>query len=508
VHRSRAFRVRGGCLRASTRGEKSVNSNDPSPQRERFAMSQHPVHVTFPGRLVMLGFGSIGQGVLPLILRHVGISTDRITIVTADDRGCREAAEYGIKFIEQPLTRENYAQVLRPLLGTGDFLLNLSVDVSSVALIKLCHEIGALYLDTCIEPWPGGYTDPNVSPALRTNYALREEALAVRQTHKNGPTAVLTHGANPGLVSHFVKQALLNIAADTGVNVSTPSSREEWASLAQQLGIKVIHIAERDTQVANVPKRPGEFVNTWSVDGFVGEGSQPSELGWGTHEKWMPENARLHDFGCKCAAYLMQPGASTRVRTWTPKAGTFHGFLITHGESISISDYLTIRKGDEVVYRPTVHYAYHPCDDAVLSVHELAGRNWRMQEKQRILNEEIIDGIDELGVLLAGHKRNAYWYGSQLSIDEARKLVPYNTATSLQVCVAVLSGLIWAIENPDRGITEPDEMDFRRNLEICMPYLGPVVGEYTQWTPLYDRGWLFPEPIDPSDPWQFRNVLV
>ena len=116
--------------------------------------------------------------------------------------------------------------------------------------------------------------------------------------------------------------------------------------------------------------------------------------------------------------------------------------------------------------------------------------------------------MDELGVLVAGHSRNAYWYGSQLSIDEARALAPYNNATSLQVTVAVLSGMVWAIENPQRGIVEPDEMDYKRNLEICAPYLGTVVGEYTDWNPLYDRARLFPEDIDPTDPWQFKNVRV
>jgi homospermidine synthase len=144
----------------------------------------------------------------------------------------------------------------------------------------------------------------------------------------------------------------------------------------------------------------------------------------------------------------------------------------------------------------------------VLSLHEFAGRNWRLQERKRILSSEIIDGIDELGVLLAGHGRNAYWYGSQLSIHEARRLAPYNSATSLQVCVSVLSGMVWAIENPQRGVIEPDEMDFRRNLEICMPYLGPVVGAYTDWNPLFERNRLFLEDIDPSDPWQFKNVIV
>ncbi|HEY6923397.1 MAG TPA: saccharopine dehydrogenase NADP-binding domain-containing protein, partial [Steroidobacteraceae bacterium] len=175
-------------------------------------MSNHTVHVDFPGRILFIGFGSIGQGVLPLILRHIGIPPERVSIVTAEDRGNDEAAKYGVKFIKERLTRENYRRVLNPLLGRGDFLVNVSVEVSSVALVKLCWEKGAMYLDTCIEPWPGGYTDPTLPAAKRTNYALREEALALRPGNARAPTAVLTHGANPGLVSHFVKQALLNIA--------------------------------------------------------------------------------------------------------------------------------------------------------------------------------------------------------------------------------------------------------------------------------------------------------
>jgi homospermidine synthase len=471
-------------------------------------MSSHKVHVEFPGRILLVGFGSIGQGILPLILRHIGLPPERLTIVTADERGRAVAAEFGVKLICETLTRQSFRRVLNPLLGRGDFLLNVSVDVSSTALIKLCWEKGAMYLDTCIEPWPGGYTDPTVPAARRTNYALREEALALRPGNARAPTAVLTHGANPGLVSHLVKQALLNIATDTVAEAGNPQSRADWGDLARRLGVKVIHIAERDTQISRVPKEPNEFVNTWSVDGFVSEGSQPAELGWGTHERNFPRDGKRHDFGCMCAIYLMQPGASTRVRTWTPLAGHFHGFCITHGEAISISDYYTVRDGAQAVYRPTVHYAYHPCDAAVVSLHEFAGRNWQLQEKKRILMDDIDAGVDELGVLLAGHKNNAYWFGSQLAIGAARKLAPHNSATSLQVTVACLSGMIWAIENPNCGVTEPDEMDFRRNLEICMPYLGPVVGQYTDWTPLHERDRLFPEDIDKSDPWQFKNVRV
>jgi homospermidine synthase len=208
------------------------------------------------------------------------------------------------------------------------------------------------------------------------------------------------------------------------VAAGDPVSREEWAKLAQTLGIRTIHVAERDTQLADRPKELNEFVNTWSVDGFVSEGAQPAELGWGTHERTFPRDGKRHESGCGAAIYLMQPGAATRVRTWTPLARNFHGFLITHSEAISISDYYTVRNGNEVVYRPTCHYSYHPSDSAIASVHEFAGRNFVLQDRKRILRDEIISGRDELGVLLAGHKKGAYWYGSQLTIQEARALAP------------------------------------------------------------------------------------
>jgi homospermidine synthase len=465
-------------------------------------------HVAFSGRLIIVGFGSIGQGILPLLLRHIEMDPDRITILTAEPRGHDVAAEYGIRFIQTALTRDNYRTLLEPQLAGGDLLVNVSVDVSSVALIEFCQERGALYLDTCIEPWPGGYTDPGLPPAARSNYALRESALALRSRYPRGPTAVLTHGANPGLVSHFVKQALIDLARDYGLGDTMPTNRVDWARLAELLRVRVIHIAERDTQVSTIPKEPGEFVNTWSIDGFVSEGSQPAELGWGTHERHFPADGRSHDFGSGAAIYLLRPGAATRVRSWTPVEGPYHGFLITHGESISIADYLTVDEGGHVRSRPTCHYAYHPCDDAVLSLHEFAGKGWRLQDRKRLMMEEIDKGTDELGVLLMGPSKGVYWFGSRLTIAEARQVAPHNNATSLQVTAAVLAGIVWALEHPREGIVEPEEMDFERILEIARPYLGDVIGVYGDWTPLQGRESLFPEDLDREDPWQFKNIRV
>jgi homospermidine synthase len=471
-------------------------------------VSQTRKEHVFGGRLVMLGFGCIGQGALPLLLRHIAMRPEQVIVVKPHDSGLEAAREYGVQSLVTPLDADNVRQVLEPLLGTGDFLLNLSVDVSSAALIALARERGALYLDTCIEPWAGGYLDAALTPAQRTNYALRENALALRSAGRNGPTAVLTHGANPGLVSYFVKQALLDIAAATGTARRAPRTREGWARLAQSLGVRVIHIAERDTQVGARRKAPDEFVNTWSVEGFIDEGTQPAELGWGSHERHFPSDGARHAAGSQASIYLNRPGASMRVRTWTPLAGAQHAFLITHAESISIADHLTLGDPAHLRYRPTVHYAYHPCDDAVLSMHELAGRNWRKQAGSRVLKDEIVSGIDELGVLLMGHARGAYWYGSQLSIEQARDLCPHNSATSLQVAAPVMAGVVWAMKNPARDIVEPDDLPHDEMLRMCRPYLGDVVGVSSDWTPLAGRDWPFHETIDRDDPWQFMNFRV
>ena len=472
-----------------------------------------PLHARFEGPIVMIGFGSIGKGTLPLIERHIAFDRSKFVVIAPEDSDRRLLDERQIQFIHQAPDEGELSRDPHPAADRGAraaaWCVNLSVDTSSVALMELCKDLDAFYIDTVVEPWPGLYTDRNRSISERSNYALRESLLDLRRRRPGGITAVSCCGANPGMVSWMVKQALVDIAGELKLDFVEPQSREDWGRLMQRAGVKGIHIAERDTQRARDPKPKGKFVNTWSVEGFISEGMQPSELGWGTHEKTLPPGGARHDFGCDAAIYLKRPGAGTRVRSWTPTAQAQHGFLVTHNESISIADYFTVREGTKVVYRPTCHYAYHPCDDAVLSLHELAGAQWKPQQTWHILSEDdIVDGIDELGVLLYGHAKNAYWYGSQLSIEETRRLAPYQNATGLQVTSAVLAGIVWMLENPERGIVEADEMDFRRCLELQRPYLGPVVGRYTDWTPLDRRGELFPENLDTSDPWQFTNVLV
>ena len=471
-------------------------------------MSNYPVYGRINGPIVIIGFGSIGRGTLPLIERHFDYDADQLVVVEPDAGVHTFLSQRKIRHEQIAITRDNYRDVLRGLFPDGKgFCVNLSVDTSSLDIMKLCREIGVLYIDTVVEPWDGFYFETE-NNADRTNYALRQKVRDEKAANPGGTTAVSCCGANPGMVSWFVKEALLTLAQDTGKNTDTPQDREGWGKLMQSLGVKGVHIAERDTQARRIPRPRGTFVNTWSVEGFISEGFQPAELGWGTHETWFPENAHSYDTGCQAAIWLERPGAITRVHTWCPTPGPQFGFLVTHNEAVSISDYYTLGDPGAPDYRPTCHYAYHPSDDAVLSLHEMFGSGVTQTKHHIMEPDEISEGIDELGVLLYGHEKNALWYGSRLSNAEAIELAPYQNATGLQVSSAVLAGMVWALENPKAGIVETDEMDHARCLEVQRPYLGPVEAHYTDWTPLQNRWELFPEDIDESDPWLFRNVLA
>jgi len=381
---------------------------------------------TISKHLWIIGFGAIASGTIPLLFKVFNVTKEQITVISKfpDATGC--AKEFGLKFLEIELTRENYKELID--LQEGDFLLNLSVDVGCIDLMMWATDRNASYLDTATEPWDDvGYYEKSISTSQRSVYWLRHESLSVREYQNQigkFPTVITSHGANPGIVSHFMKMALLNVAKDTGhVLNKKPSTRQEWAELARDLGIKTIHIAERDTQVSHTPRKMGEIHSTWAVEGLISESIQPSELTWGTNEKEFPEDGHKHDFG-DIGIYLDNQSHNTRVRSWTPNTGPYQGYLITHNEAITMGDYLTIKneKG-EITYRPTCHFSYLPCDASVLGLQELCGKNYNHESFKRKLltHNDIIDGMDELGVLVAGHKKNAYWFGSQLTIHEAKK---------------------------------------------------------------------------------------
>ena len=474
----------------------------------------------------MLGCGSVAQCTIPLLIDDLGIAPSSIHVVDFVDNRHRIAGplSQGVTYETGRLTRENLDEFLSARCSDGDILLDLAWNIDCPTILQWCFDHNVRYLNTSVEVWDPYEDLASTHPLERTLYVRHQELRRLKQRWgRPGATAVLEHGANPGLVSHFVKRALTEMSArmlsdGTATGARAAEMESALASggfnrLAMLTGTKVVHISERDTQLAAEPKRVNEFVNTWSVDGLYEEGIAPAELGWGTHERTLPRNAWVHeDDGPRNQICIARPGMETWVRSWVP-AGEIRGMVVRHGEAYTMSDHLTVWEGGTAVYRPTVHYAYCPSDVAIMSVHELLMRNYEMQPEQRILNDEIIQGEDQLGVLLMGHDYGAWWTGSVLDIHEARSKVPHQSATTLQVAASVMAAVKWMIAEPMQGIKVPDELPHEFVLEAATPYLGTIWSDAVDWDPLRTRRDVFDQwsdsaaGIDRDDPWQFGNFL-
>jgi homospermidine synthase len=491
--------------------------------------------IPFSGRILQLGCGSVSQCLQPLLLRHFEMDFSKLTVMDFADlrHTIPDTLAAGARYVQDRVTRENMHTLLSQYLGPGDILIDLAWNIDCNDIVRWCHDHEVLYLNTSVELWDPYEDAGAIPPADRTLYVRHLRLRQLRDSWSQpGATAVVEHGANPGLVSHWTKVALLDlanamfqkhlhIAGDTRrAALERAVADEDFAQIAMCTGVKVIHISERDTQISDRPKEVDEFVNTWSVAGFHEEGVAPAEMGWGTHEKRLPALAHVHHFGPCNQICLAQMGLNTYVRSWVPLGGEIIGMVVRHGEAFTICDHLTVWESGETggeygrkpVYRPTVHYAYLPTDAALASLHELKMRGYELQSRQRIMNDEIVSGMDELGVLLLGHDLNGWWTGSQLDIHEARKLVPHQNATTLQVAASVLGALAWMVRNPRRGVCVPDDLPHRDVLAVANPYLGPCPSVQTDWTPLKNRFDPFenfgrPRPSD-EDLWQFDTFRV
>lgn len=480
--------------------------------------------VKFNGKILIIGCGSVSQCAIPLVVRLIEVAPKNVTIMDfVDNRNrVKDSLKKGVKYVSDRVTEKNYKTLLKKYVGEGDLIIDLAWNIDCRAIVTWCRENHVLYVNTSVEEWNPYKDEQRNDP---TKYTLYARHMEIRKMIKgwgenNGTTAIVDHGANPGLVSHFTKKALIDIAnkiiaekpKDSRVDeLKTYLKDNNFSKLAQTTGVKVIHISERDTQITNQPKQLNEFVNTWSIEGFYEEGVAPAELGWGTHEKYVPEGAFFHETGPRNQICLRTLGMRTWVRSMVP-CGETTGMVIRHGEAFSISDRLTVWKDGQAIYRPTVHYAYCPSDCAINSLHELEMRQYKMQEKQRIMSDEIIDGADELGVLLMGHDFKSWWCGSLLSIHDARKHVPHQQATTLQVAISVVAAAIWMIKNPKRGFLLPDDLDHEEILKVAVPLIRPFVSKAYDWTPLKNLNTKFTK-FDMATPkeedvWQFTTFLV
>jgi len=248
------------------------------------------------------------------------------------------------------------------------------------------------------------------------------------------------------------------------------------------LGVEVIHCSEIDTQVAKNELDPKIFVNTWSCIGLLEEGLEPVQMGWGTHEKKLPEFAEL--IGPNSAA-IKFPAYKKVHQSFVPEE-LIEGMVIPHGEGVSLPRFLTLPD-----YCPTVHYVYKLCPQTRALMTKLPFAELQKIDNSscRVLDpfSDQLEGEERVGALLilnknpiTGEKKNwSYWYGSILGQTTNKYFGP----TIIQVATGVLTAIRYAIENPNKGSLFSEFLPTDWVIEQARPFLGKLYSSPVSWSP-------------------------
>lgn len=531
--------------------------------------------MALPDRVTLIGVGGVGQCLLACLPRMMaGLSLAKVTILDKEDRTkvpiVAASIKGGARFLQVELTRDNLEVTLDSAVGTAQCrgaVIDLTVGVGCTDIVAWCAKNGVLYTNTALELWDSSeeadWLDAYNSQC-RTHgnaHLLEQRTLSVRQRRlrnmfptgkvkvevnsdtcvaqvKPDPSfmAVIDHGMNPGLVSHFVKAGLERIAREVleqtlfsaaenrccGVRKKLETALEigDHAAMACLMDMRTVHISECDTQLATqkAARKPDEFLCTWSAAGFHEEGLDPVQLGWGTHERTQPPGTVLPTSGDHTQIFVAQRGIDCRMKSYVPTVGPIQGCNVPHSEGFTIASYLSVTDPDtkEVKYRPTVHYVYRPPDCSIESWEEvMSTADHTLHPKTRVLKgHEIESGYDAVGTLLlfprspattithniqAGIDLDtdqpvAMWAGTILDIQQTRAALGSDPApTTVQVVASIIAALQWMVKTAKEAAKSSVPMEERKQLfwpeslpsdEILRaagPWLGTVLYEWVQW---------------------------
>ncbi len=229
--------------------------------------------ISFNNKVLIIGFGSVGKCTLPILLKHIDIPYKNITVVDFADKhaAMKPWIAKGVTYSQEKITPINITKVLSKHVSPGGLIIDLSWNIDCLELLSWCHINKVLYINTSVEEWDPYASIHQKSPFQKSLYYKQMEIRnMVAKWNDESTTAIVDHGANPGLISHFTKKGLVDIArkalSDKAVTKKSKKTlkrllhEKDFASLAMELGVKVIHVSERDTQIADRPKQVDEFV--------------------------------------------------------------------------------------------------------------------------------------------------------------------------------------------------------------------------------------------------------
>lgn len=461
-------------------------------------------------KIIFLGCGAVAKCCIYYLPQFFKINYNQVTIIDKDPNAfnfptVNDAITKGAKVLNYTITRKNINEFLDNIIKTKqyDIIIDLTTNTPTYKILKACRLRKLLYINTSIEDDYKLHVDKQC-PINNSIFMQHINLLSIAHKTSNNDdniTSIIEFGMNPGLISVFVKQGIIDItkrALKHQIKTNKINKQllhyyknRDHKNLARLLDIKAIHCSEIDTQLPqNPPKKP--FVNTWSCVGLITEGIEPAEIQIGTHEKSLPFNASNVSEIIPQLITTQTPGKDIKIKSIVPlkinpnndvEFTYIEGRCIHHGEGISLNRYL-----GSFEYSPTMHYVYklNPITDKLLdniSHNELINIS-ETPEKWKVLNvyEDQLQGYDNIGALFVFDKNPiteniepfSFWTGSILNTNYTTKTLndPYFGPTVIQVMAGILSGVRWMLKNKNKGILFGEDIDDNYIIKLSKKYLG------------------------------------
>ncbi len=475
----------------------------------KYAIESMEQSKKFNNKIVLIGCGAVGTALIPLLFKFIKFNPENLTVIDMESYRFNNLTNFinqGIKTYHLKITKDNAKTILidELKLGQDDLIIDASYEISTNYMYQLCSDYGISYTNSAVEVWN---EEPTYKPIDYTFYSRIQsiEDLDKKVLLKKN-NFIISLGCNPGNVNIWTLYALDRINKRT-INYKWRS----YAELAKKLGLCVVHISERDSQITSNPKKLGEYVNTWSSNAisWYDEAFSNLEISWGTHEKTIPKNVNL-ELSNEYQYIIDKVGCESFGYSYTPISKNLSGMLIRHEECYTICRKLTLRdSSNKIIYKPSSYYVYKTSDSAFASTQEIKDLIGEYQEDKRLMTSDIIDGRDELGCTLFFASGDIYWVGSLLDINEARLIYDnqFNdivNVTILQVVAGYIGSIFYLIESIEkkvyRGFMTPEDMPVDKFIQWTKPLLGPFgVIKVRDWTI---------ESQDKQNLWQFSDFLV
>jgi homospermidine synthase len=461
-------------------------------------------------KFIFLGCGAVSKCCIYYLPQFFKTTYNQVTIIDKDKNSfnfptIKNAIKNGANHHIFNITRDNITTLLDKIIKVNkhDIVIDLTTNTPTYILLKECRIRKLLYINTSIEDDEPLNINKNC-PIDNSIFLQHINLLTIANKTSNNDdniTSIIEFGMNPGLISIFVKQGIINLTKlvlkhqirnkSLNKQLLRYYKNKDHKNLAQLLDIKAIHCSEIDTQIPQ--KKPKQqFINTWSSVGLITEGIEPAEIQIGTHEQILPFDESNVSQIIPQLITTKTPGKDIHIKSIVPLSINKHGNVnftyiegrcIHHGEGISLNRYI-----GSFQYSPTMHYAYklNPITDKLLdtlSQNQLIDIS-NNSKKWKVLNvyEDKLHGYDNVGALFVLDKNPitnvkepfSFWTGSILHTDYTKNILndKYFGPTIIQVMAGILSGIRWMIKNKNSGITFGEDLDDNYIINLSKKYLG------------------------------------